>query len=71
MDDGERCCLTFEDVEVGMKVIDQDDHIGVVKECDDIHNVLIEYDNGMNGLYCLDKNCKEYDELYEYGIGFG
>jgi hypothetical protein len=68
MDDGERSNLTFENIEVGMRVIDQDDHIGTIKECEDIHNILVEYENGGSGFYCLDEKCEEYDELYEYGL---
>jgi hypothetical protein len=27
----------------------------------DIHNILVEYEDGGSGLYCLDKKCEEFD----------
>jgi len=27
----------------------------------DIHNILVEYEDGGSGLYCLDKRCKDFD----------
>ena len=27
----------------------------------DIHNILVEYDDGGRGLYCLNKKCEEFD----------
>lgn len=55
--------LKFEDLRVGMKVVDEDPEfsIGTVIECEDIHNVLVEYENGGSGLYCLKDDC--YEEL--------
>lgn len=61
-------CLLFEHIEVGMKVIDANDTIGVVKECFDIHNVLVDYLNGGSGLYCLDSECESYDPLYLFEV---
>jgi len=37
------------------------DIYGVVKEIKDIHNIIIEYEEGGSGLYCLDPSCDEYD----------
>ncbi len=60
--------LKYEDVEVGIKVIDGDDNIGVIKDCFDIRNIIVEYLDGGSGLYCLDSTCNNYDPLYKYGI---
>lgn len=48
----------------GLKVTDEDGVIGEVKQCDDLHNIWVVYDNGGSGFYCLDENCKDYDKLY-------
>lgn len=66
--------VTFDDVYVGMRVVDVDGYIGVVMNCDDIHNVHVEYDDGGSGLYCLDEDCDKcsgdnaryYDPLFRY-----
>lgn len=68
MDGESECSLSFETIEVGMKVIDQDDKIGIVKECSDIHNILVEYEDGLSGFYCLDKKCDLYDKLFKYSV---
>jgi len=34
---------------------------GHVIDNKDIHNVLVEYEDGGSGLYCLDKKCEEFD----------
>ena len=31
---------------IGMRVQDDEGNVGTVKECEDIHNVFVEYDNG-------------------------
>lgn len=62
--------LKFEDLVIGLKVIDIDGETGVVKECTDIHNVIVvpensdEEDNIQN-LYCLVEGCELYDPLYK------
>jgi hypothetical protein len=67
MEEGDCKPLQFFDLEVGMKVIDRYDHVGVIKQCDDINNVIIEFEGGLGTIfYCLDKNCYDYDELYQY-----
>ena len=55
------------DIKVGDKVKDKldDRFIGIVKNIDDIHNVVVHFYKGKKwvgtGLYCFDKNCpKEY-----------
>jgi hypothetical protein len=52
--------LKFEELTVGMEVED-DGEAGKVVECDDPHNVLIEYNNGGSGLYCMVDDCEEKD----------
>ena len=45
--------VSHSNLTVGMRVKDREGNIGTVKECDDIHNVFVEYDNGGSGLHCL------------------
>lgn len=76
-------CLNVDDgykkLEVGLKVVDVtidfiENYIGIVKECDDVHNVLVEvissneklsneldleYNIGSINLYCLVEDCEE------------
>lgn len=57
------------DLTVGLRVEDSVGIKGKVIECSDIHNVLVEYDMGGSGLYCISEKCcdmkaKEYDPLY-------
>lgn len=51
--------LLFTDIRVGMKVIDRDGITGIVKDCKDIHNILVKYENGGSGLYCLVEGCAD------------
>lgn len=64
----------------GMRVHNAEGDVGTVKECEDIHNVFVEYDNGGSGLHCLVEGCIEtttingqlveiphYDPLYYCG----
>jgi len=34
---------------------------GKIVDNRDIHNILVEYDDGGRGLYCLNKKCGEFD----------
>ena len=43
----------------GMRVQDGEGNIGTVKECEDLHNVFVKYDNGGSGLHCLIEGCIE------------
>jgi hypothetical protein len=54
-----------EDIYNGMEVIDDDGLTGVVIDSSDTHNVYVDYRSGSMGLYCLDKNCDEYDPLFK------
>lgn len=60
--------LKYEDVEVGIRVIDRDDNIGIIKDCFDVHNIIVEYVIGGSGLYCLDPKCDTYDPLFLFEI---
>lgn len=43
------------------EVITSDGWIGIVEECEDLHNVSVKYEAGGGGLYCLDPLCEEKD----------
>ena len=55
--------LKFNDCKINLPVFDNTLKLkGIITECTDIHNVCIEYyNNSGSGLYCLDENCKDYD----------
>lgn len=44
---------------IGMRVQDDEGNIGTVKECYDIHNIFVKFDNGGTGLYCLIEGCAD------------
>jgi hypothetical protein len=63
--------LKFSDLKTGMRVIDDEENIGIVKKHDDIHNIVVNYESGTGGygFYCLDSSCdngRYYDSLYKY-----
>ena len=61
--------LLYSDIKIGIKVMDEDGDIGTVKECDDPHNILVEFTNGGTALYCLVPNCEDgTNDLYAYYI---
>ena len=43
----------------GMRVQDIDNNRGTVTQCDDVHNIVVEYDNGGSGFHCLVEDCVE------------
>lgn len=51
--------LTFKDIKPGLKVFDDENTVGIVKECDDPHNIFVEFPGEGSGLYCLVDNCIE------------
>ena len=53
--------LKFEELSVGMRVEDWWTELGIVAECDNIHNVLIKFDSGESSLYCLAQDCEDRD----------
>lgn len=50
---------------VGDNVIDKDGKTGIVVDIRDIHNIEVVYTGKYSGsgLYCVDKNCMDYDDL--------
>jgi len=44
---------------IGMRVEDDEGNVGTVKECHDIHNIFVEFDNGGTGLHCLIEGCAD------------
>jgi hypothetical protein len=34
---------------------------GKIVDNKDIHNILVEYEDGGSGLYCLKKKCEDFD----------
>ena len=59
--------LKFEELMVGMRVEDGGEP-GKVVECDDPHNIFIEYDNGGSGFYCIAEDCEEKDVVPLYKL---
>lgn len=55
--------LLYEEIYVGLKVIDEEGHCGNVTEVLDIHNIVVKLENGGEGIYCLNKRCCN-DKLY-------
>ena len=58
--------LLYADIQKGMKVIDNDGDIGIVTECEDAHNIMVEYENGGKGLHCLVEGCELYGRSLLY-----
>jgi len=61
--------LEFAELQIGMKVQDNDGNIGTIKKCKDVHNILVKFITGTGGygFYCLDPECPQhYDPLYKY-----
>ena len=51
--------LKFEDLYVGLEVIDTDFNMeGIVEMCDDPHNVVIRHNDVVN-IYCFVEDCEE------------
>jgi len=60
--------LEFSELKNGMSVKDTNGNIGIIKKCEDLHNIIIKYKNtGGWGFYCLDPLDEDYyDPLYIY-----
>lgn len=56
--------VTADSVEIGIEVFDSDGDKGTVVECDDPHNILVEYGNCSQGFFCLVDGCDQRDVLY-------
>jgi hypothetical protein len=59
MSESKKKLIEYNDLYKGMKVMDDEGNIGIVKEHDDIHNVLVKFKNGGSGLHCLVEGCFE------------
>jgi hypothetical protein len=55
--------MLYEEIKVGMNIIDQDGNKGVITEILDIYNILADLENGGKGIYCLKNKCCG-DKLY-------
>lgn len=60
--------LTMQNIKTGLLVTDKDGDFGIIRNCDDIHNIKVEFTLGGVGLYCLDEECEEYEELYIFNL---
>ena len=58
--------ILFEDLRIGMRVQDSDGCVSIIKNINDINNVLVEYENGNGGFYfyCLNPKQKGCENLY-------
>ena len=55
--------LKIINIKVGDKIYDSNlKSEGFIINCDDFHNIVVEYFNGGSGLYCLDYKCNDYDD---------
>lgn len=54
--------LCSRDIQIGDKVLDQDNDEGIVKDCSDLHNIHIEYINGGSSLICNLANCIDKEQ---------
>ena len=55
--------LIYADVQKGMKVIDNMGDVGIITECEDAHNVIVEYENDGKGIHCLVEGCELFGSL--------
>jgi hypothetical protein len=55
--------VTRTNLEKGRKVIDEDNIIGTIEKCDNLHDVYVIHDNDMgSALYCFVEDCEENSE---------
>jgi len=54
--------MLYNQLELGDYVYDPDmEAYGIVEDIQDIHNIIVEFDGGEKGLYCLDPKCIMFD----------
>ena len=46
-----------------LRVKSHDGSLGTIIECEDLHNVNVEYDTGGAGLYCFVDGCEDNSEI--------
>jgi len=54
--------LSFDEISVGQKVIDEDGDKGEITKIENIYNIYVKYENGGSGISCLNGCCN--DKLY-------
>lgn len=57
--------LQYNDLEIGMYVVDAHGDEGVINHIEDIHNVEVVFTEGGVGLYCFADGC-EYNTIKLY-----
>lgn len=62
--------ILYDDVYIGLEVIDEDGKTGIITKIYDSHNVMVEYDKQNDilsgtGLFCLEKDCEDFDILFK------
>ena len=60
--------LKFEELKVGMIIEDLWCERGKIRECDDIHNIIVDFENGGVSIYCFDNDCDDRDPTGLYKI---
>ena len=59
--------LDFCDLKEGITVIDTTGNVGTLRKAENLHNIVVEFQSGGYGFYCLDSKDKRfYDPLYKY-----
>lgn len=54
-------------IKIDLYVRDEDGDAGIIIEYDkELHNVLVKYIEGGQGLHCIEPNCSEYKPLYTF-----
>jgi len=51
--------LSYNSIKLDMEVYDEDLNCGIVIYCEDPHNIIVEYKNGGQGLFCMVENCAD------------
>jgi hypothetical protein len=52
--------VTYNNLQLGKKVVDGKQNTGVITSIDDLHNVEVKFDNGGAGLWCFVEDCEEF-----------
>jgi hypothetical protein len=54
--------MLYKELEIGDYVYDPEmEAYGYVEHIEDIHNIIVEFDDGGKGIYCLDPKCSLFD----------
>jgi hypothetical protein len=56
----EKGMVNADNIKIGLEVIDDGGTVGTIMECDDIHNIVVDYKDGGSGFYCLVEGCSEH-----------